>query len=222
MGEPAPSDHDRRRVSWLGRRHRRPLRAGGWHRVAMAPANHVHGVIVGNAYAAIRAGLDGRATCEGVVEAGIRVDPANHYKADVAASCAEPTQSPYRRGPFLIVEVAFRKHLARRHRSQAPALHRLPSVREIWLIDSRERWVQVWRRGETPGSSPCRWAKRELREQFDRRPDRTGRPLPQLPAFEPQFVLTSSAPTAFAKGSPRSNAAMFASVVSTIPARPRG
>jgi hypothetical protein len=22
----------------------------------------------------------------------------------------------------------------------------LPSVREIWLIDSRERWVQIWRR----------------------------------------------------------------------------
>ena len=24
----------------------------------------------------------------------------------------------------------------------------LPSVREIWLIDSRERWVQVWQRAE--------------------------------------------------------------------------
>ena len=73
--------------------------------VAMAPPSHVHGIIVGNAYASIRAALEGRAPCLGVVEAGIRLDQANHYKADVAASCADPAQAPYVADPFLIVEV---------------------------------------------------------------------------------------------------------------------
>lgn len=116
--------------------------------VAMAPPTHVHGVIVGNAYAAIRAGLDGRANCEGVVEAGIRVDPANHYKADVAANCAEPTQSPFVEEPFLIVEVLSESTWREDIGAKLRRYIELPSVREIWLIDSRERWVQVWQRGE--------------------------------------------------------------------------
>ena len=80
--------------------------------VAMAPPTHVHGVIVGNAYAAIRMALESRAPCQGVVEAGIRVDAANHYKADVAASCAEPVQSPYRRRPVPDRRGPLGKHLA--------------------------------------------------------------------------------------------------------------
>lgn len=31
-------------------------------------------------------------------------------------------------------------------RSKVKRYVELPSVREIWLVDSRERWVQVWRR----------------------------------------------------------------------------
>ena len=37
------------------------------------------------------------------------------------------------------------------HLDIGPKLRRyiqLPSVREIWLVDSRERWVQVWQRAE--------------------------------------------------------------------------
>ncbi|HET6470063.1 MAG TPA: Uma2 family endonuclease [Geminicoccaceae bacterium] len=83
---------------------------------------------------------------QGRGEAGIRIDDFNHYVADVAATCAEPERTPYVEEPFLIVEVL------------SPSTHKddiavkvkryieLPSVREIWLIDSRERWAQVWRR----------------------------------------------------------------------------
>jgi Uma2 family endonuclease len=114
--------------------------------VAMAPPSYVHGIIVGNAYASIRAALEGRAPCQGVVEAGIRLDGANHYKADAAASCADPAQFPYVPDPFLIVEVLSESTWRDDIGSKQQRYIQLPSVREIWLIDSRERWVQLWRR----------------------------------------------------------------------------
>jgi hypothetical protein len=54
--------------------------------VAMAPPSHAHAVIVGNAYAEVRMRLDDRAPCHSAVEAGIRLDQRNHYKADCSAS----------------------------------------------------------------------------------------------------------------------------------------
>jgi len=38
---------------------------------------------------------EGQTPSQGVVEAGIRVLETDHHKADVAASCAKPTQSPF-------------------------------------------------------------------------------------------------------------------------------
>jgi Putative restriction endonuclease len=73
--------------------------------VAMTPPTYAHGIIVGNAYAAVRVALEARAPCQAAVEAGIRLDQANQYKADVAASCADPVGALYVPDPFLIVEV---------------------------------------------------------------------------------------------------------------------
>jgi Uma2 family endonuclease len=118
--------------------------------VAMAPPSYSHGIIVGNAYSAIRAALDGRASCQAAVEAGIRLDDANHYKADVAASCADPVGARYVPDPFLVVEVLSESTWRDDIGGKLQRYIRLPSIREIWLIDSRERWVQVWRRaGQT-------------------------------------------------------------------------
>ena len=116
--------------------------------VAMAPPTYVHGIVVGNAYAAIRTPLEGRAPCQAAVEAGIRLDEANHYKADVAASCADPVGALYVPDPFLIVEVLSESTWRDDIGSKLRSYIELPSVREIWLVDSRERWVQVWRRAE--------------------------------------------------------------------------
>jgi Uma2 family endonuclease len=116
--------------------------------VAMAPPSYAHSIIVGNAYSAVRAALEGRAPCQAAVEAGIRLDEANHYKADVAASCADPAGAKYVPDPFLIVEVLSESTWRDDIGGKLQRYIQLPSVREIWLIDSRERWVQVWRRAD--------------------------------------------------------------------------
>lgn len=116
--------------------------------VAMAPPSHVHGVIAGNAYAVIRACLEARSPCHGVVEAGIRLDERNHYRADVAATCAEPSSAAFVANPFMVVEVLSESSESHDLGVKVRRYIELPSVREIWLIDSRERWVQIWQRAE--------------------------------------------------------------------------
>jgi Uma2 family endonuclease len=116
--------------------------------VAMAPASDPHGTIVINAGTEIADRLRSRQPCRAVGEASIRLDDRNHFKADLVVTCAEPNRSVYIDKPFLIVEVlsdsTWREDLGRKLRRYIE----LPSVREIWLVDSRERWVQVWRRAE--------------------------------------------------------------------------
>lgn len=114
--------------------------------VAMAPPSDPHGTIAVNAAIEISRRLEGRIPCRAIVEAGIRLDEHNHYEADVAVTCAEPRQAAYVEEPVLIVEVLS----ASTHRDDVAVKVKryieLPSVLEIWLVDSRERWVQVWRR----------------------------------------------------------------------------
>lgn len=52
--------------------------------VAMAPATDVHGGIVGNAWGEIDSNLRRHPVCWAIVEAGVRLDERNHFKADVA------------------------------------------------------------------------------------------------------------------------------------------
>lgn len=116
--------------------------------VAMAPPSDPHGTITINAALEITNCLRSRPPCRAIGEAGIRIDERNHYKADVAATCSEPRRSPYVEEPFLIVEVLSESTWREDIGSKLQRYIQLPTVREIWLIDSRERWVQVWRRAE--------------------------------------------------------------------------
>ena len=116
--------------------------------VAMAPPSEPHGAIAGNAWGQIDRRLQARPPCRAIVEAGIRVDDGNHYKADVAATCTEPRRSPYVDEPFLIVEVLSEGTWREDIGSKLQHYIQLPTVREIWLVDSRARWVQVWQRTE--------------------------------------------------------------------------
>ena len=118
--------------------------------VSMAPASDPHGTIAINAAVEIDSRLSQRPPCRAIGEAGIRLDEHNHYKADVAATCAEPEGASYIDAPFLIVEVLSPTTGSDDLAVKLPRYIALPSVREVWMIDSRERWVQVWRRdGET-------------------------------------------------------------------------
>jgi Uma2 family endonuclease len=115
--------------------------------VAMAPPSDPHGTIMINTGIEVDRRLDGRPPCRAIGEAGIRLNEHNHYKADLAVTCAEPDAAAYVREPFLIVEVLSATTAKDDLAVKLPRYVALPSVREIWLIDSRERWVQVWQRG---------------------------------------------------------------------------
>jgi Uma2 family endonuclease len=116
--------------------------------VAMAPPSDPHGTIVVNAAVEIDRRLEAHPTCRLVLEAGIRLDEHSHYKADVAATCAEQEGAAYVHDPFLIVEVLSPTTATDDLGVKLPRYITMPSVREVWLVDSRERWVQVWRRVE--------------------------------------------------------------------------
>ena len=118
--------------------------------VAMAPPASRHGRIAGNAWGEIDHRLESRPPCGGVVEGGIRLDDDNYFIADVAATCAPSSDEHFVADPFLIVEVISPSNEKEELATKAQAYIRLPSVQEIWFIDSRKRWVQQWRRsGET-------------------------------------------------------------------------
>jgi Uma2 family endonuclease len=114
--------------------------------LAMAPTTDAHGTIAVNAALEINGRLDGRPPCRAIAEAGIRLDDGNHYEADVAATCAEPRGGRYVEEPFLIVEVLSESTEDRDLGVKLQRYLELSHLREIWLIDSRKRWTQVWRR----------------------------------------------------------------------------
>jgi hypothetical protein len=66
--------------------------------------------------------LRNRPPCRAVVEAGIRPDADNHYKADVAATCTPTTGKLHMEEPILVVEAIFREFRARRFRAQGASL----------------------------------------------------------------------------------------------------
>lgn len=116
--------------------------------VAMAAPSEAHGTITGNVWGAIDAGLRDRPPCRAVIGGGIAIDEQNWLQPDLVVTCAPPEARRQVVEPVLVVEVL----------SPSTADHDLgrklqryiasPSVREVWLIDSPVRWVQVWRRAE--------------------------------------------------------------------------
>jgi Uma2 family endonuclease len=115
--------------------------------VAMAPAADRHGSIAGNIWGEINRGLEGRPPCRGVIEAGVWIDERNYFVPDVAATCAEPSDSVAVVDPFLIVEVVSPSNFGTEMMFKVQAYIKLPSVIEIWAVDSTKRWFQLWRRG---------------------------------------------------------------------------
>ena len=114
--------------------------------VAMAPPSNVHGTVVGNAALTIGTALRHRRPCRFQTEAGVRVDENTWWQADLAVTCTPITAGSEIDRPTLLVEVlspGTRMHDLGRKLGDYKTL---PSVAEIWMIDSERRWVQHWRR----------------------------------------------------------------------------
>jgi Uma2 family endonuclease len=114
--------------------------------VAMAPPRDAHGTIAGNCWGEIDRRLEDRPPCRAVVEAGIRIDEHSYFQADVAATCAAPRGTHWVEAPFLIVEVVSESSELHDFWHKATRYIALATVQEVWLVDSRERTVQTWRR----------------------------------------------------------------------------
>ena len=113
---------------------------------AMAPPGGAHGTIAANATVLIHAALRVRRPCRPQSEAGVRISEHVLWQADIAVTCKPP--APEIIEPSLIVEVLSPSTRTNDLGRKLDDYKALPSVQEIWMIDSERRWAQVWRRGD--------------------------------------------------------------------------
>ena len=121
----------------------------GW-LYAMNPAIPSHGVISMNIGVLWRAASRDLTQSRPLLTPGLVIDPKqpDYYIPDVAFTCEELRDTKYIKEPSAVAEVLspgterddFSLKLAR--------YQRVPSIEEIWLVGSRERWAQVYRRIE--------------------------------------------------------------------------
>ncbi|MEK0084520.1 Uma2 family endonuclease [Benzoatithermus flavus] len=113
---------------------------------AMAPPGGAHGTVAANATALIHAALRSRRPCRPQAEAGVRINDQTWWQADIAVTCKPP--APEIVEPLLVIEVLSPHTRAHDLGRKLDDYKTLPSVQEIWMIDSEKRWAQVWRRGD--------------------------------------------------------------------------
>lgn len=116
----------------------------GWP-VAMNPPGGPHRTIAANATAFLSNALRHRPPYRPEQQAGIAIDERRWRQADVAVTCAPPAFGPIV-DPLLIVEVLSPSNRRSDLLDKLREYKGLPSVEEIWLIDSERRWVEVWQR----------------------------------------------------------------------------
>lgn len=118
---------------------------------AMNPPSIDHGRIVGNAYGIIEAALQDRRPCRAVPGGGLRIEegpPGRVYIPDLLMTCEPLDGSHVSEAAPLVVEVLSPSTKSYDKRFKLPRYSALPSIEEIWLVDSRVRLVQVWHRLE--------------------------------------------------------------------------
>ncbi len=119
--------------------------------VAMAPGSRRHSTIPHNVAVVIEEAVGDHPPCRPVHQAALEVEVDSDrrgYVADVVMTCEPDDDSQLFREPKLIVEILSPSTRGVDRRRKVPDYGRLPSVEEIWLVDSREREVLVWRRTE--------------------------------------------------------------------------
>lgn len=114
--------------------------------LAMAAPLDARGTIVGNAWGVVDRSLRERPPCRTVVGGEVAIDAYNWFVADLVVTCAPAEGRREVAEPILIVEVLSESTSDRDLGRKLQRYIELPTVREIWLVDSARRWVQVWRR----------------------------------------------------------------------------
>jgi Uma2 family endonuclease len=115
--------------------------------VAMAPVTPSHSIIVVNLSHALKSKL--KSPCYAGSEAGVERPGRNDtfYEADVVVSC-----TPVAPGiaaipdPVVVIEVLSPSTIEHDRGRKAYDYRRIPSVREIVLVASDQRHVEIWRR----------------------------------------------------------------------------
>lgn len=115
---------------------------------AMSPASPTHGRLAQNVGNEIDRHVASRPPCRALQAAGVVVSRKSRkvYVPDVVMTCEELAGTTELREPRLIVEVLSPTTKGIDQKSKVPAYGSLPSVAEIWLVASDERWVLVWKR----------------------------------------------------------------------------
>lgn len=115
--------------------------------VAMAPPSAVHGRIVANVVALVRAGLE--PPCGVQVEAGIRIDETSYYQADAAVTCTKLDPAVHWvEDPVVLFEVLSPSTEDRDSHVKTPFYRALESVEEIVVLHSDQLRAELQRRGE--------------------------------------------------------------------------
>jgi Uma2 family endonuclease len=115
--------------------------------VAMAPPNDAHGTITANLVVALANAF--RPPCRVATEAGIlRPDrDDSYYVADLAVTCGPAANTrQYLPEPVLIVEVLSPSTEDHDRGRKVADYREIPSLREILLVASQQRRVELWRR----------------------------------------------------------------------------
>jgi Uma2 family endonuclease len=115
---------------------------------AKAPPANAHGTVVSNAGALVHASLRARPPCRVQAEAGMRISDWTWWQADLAVTCTPITPGSEIDQPRLVVEVLSPSTKAHDLGRKLNDYKALPSVEEVWMIDSERRWAQVWHRTE--------------------------------------------------------------------------
>lgn len=128
--------------------------------VAQAAPTRAHATIVRNLAVALHRVLP--RGCDVLTDIGVAPVGREHtyYEVDLLVTCEPPEARQYiMRAPTLLVEVLSRSTQAVDRNRKVPDYRRIPSVREILLIDSEHMAVELYRRFEG-----TRWASDILRE----------------------------------------------------------
>jgi Uma2 family endonuclease len=118
------------------------------HSVPMGPPGGQHSLLATALGGEIRSALRPRRPCRVYTEVGIFLPDRNDafYVADLAATCVPLGQDGWIRDPFLIIEILSPSTTRSDFQSKAPDYRRIPSVKEILLIDSMSLFAEVLRR----------------------------------------------------------------------------
>lgn len=144
-------------MSWSDDRHRE-LHEGTI--VAMASPTRAHATIVRNLAFALQRVLP--RGCDVLTDIGVAPVGREHtyYEVDLLVTCEPPEARQYIiHTPTLLVEVLSRSTQTIDRNRKVPDYRRIPSVREILLVDSEHMVVELYRRFEG-----ARWASDILRE----------------------------------------------------------